>query len=626
MFQKSSDIFLALFLLPLLALSSLAEVKEEGDVLVLGKDNFQEVVNEKETLLVEFYAPWCGHCKQLEPQYSAAATRLKAKGIALAKVDATVHESLAAQHEVQGYPTMKIYKKAFPGEFFDYNGPRDTEGIVKFMETVALPDWKPPRVLKGLHKLAKANLTEQLDKQSAWLVGFFDPAAADRSDTLALLDAAADQLKMGREPKAVGYVEVAGEDAELAQLYGATSLPTYLVIKRDSQRPVRFIHEATGQALAGFYQAHTVPDSVIRAKSLAELDSIASGTESLLIGHFDSIESAEFLANFLRESSHVHLNRVEGALIESGDLAKQLGLQINTIYLRKPVKLTAEGEASLVKYSGSQSSGAELLKFYEANKLPLVGQYNFGSKETYLSSQLPVCLFFLTVDFSGELRTSTRMWHSKFAKVAARFSGKALFAMADDEQEEDEAKKFKFEDSGSDLNLGCYGTDKRRFASELDSFDADEIAEFVSSVLAGRATPVVRSATARASQSGPLLYLTGASFQEQVLAAGRPSCLVLQCDRDKPECSDAILQLSEFAASPATKAAFPGLTVGHLDTALNDAPGAYFFNPTERSPTLLLLAAAGRKDSPIRFNGSGFDSGQLEKFLKANLPAGKEEL
>lgn len=102
-----------------------ANADVESDVVSLTKDTFGGFLKDHDLVLAEFFAPWCGHCKALAPQYEEAATELKGKDISLVKVDCTVEEELCRDQGVEGYPTLKIFRG--PESSKPYSGARKAE-------------------------------------------------------------------------------------------------------------------------------------------------------------------------------------------------------------------------------------------------------------------------------------------------------------------------------------------------------------------------------------------------------------------------------------------------------------------------------------------------------------------
>ncbi|KAI0027357.1 thioredoxin-like domain-containing protein [Vararia minispora EC-137] len=119
-----------------LLLASLALADGDSDVINLTETDFESIVSPESLMLVEFFAPWCGHCKALAPHYEEAATELKGKGIKLAKVDCVDQADLCQAHGVQGYPTLKVFRNGTPA---DYSGNRKADGIISYMVKQSLP-------------------------------------------------------------------------------------------------------------------------------------------------------------------------------------------------------------------------------------------------------------------------------------------------------------------------------------------------------------------------------------------------------------------------------------------------------------------------------------------------------
>ncbi|XP_045396924.1 protein disulfide-isomerase A2 isoform X2 [Lemur catta] len=163
------------------------QVPREDGILVLSRRTLGLALREHPALLVEFYAPWCGHCKALAPEYRKAAALLAATSVpaALAKVDGPAEPELTEEFGVTEYPTLKFFRDGKRTDPEEYTGPREAEGIAEWLRRRVGPSATRLEDEAGVQALAGA--------RDVVVIGFFqDLQDKDVATFLALAQDALD--------------------------------------------------------------------------------------------------------------------------------------------------------------------------------------------------------------------------------------------------------------------------------------------------------------------------------------------------------------------------------------------------------------------------------------------------
>lgn len=265
-------------------------------MVVLGAKDFADFVKSNKYVLAEFYAPWCGHCKSLAPEYAKAATALKDSGAKLAKVDATEHSDLAQEYGVEGYPTMFFF---VDGEKRPYNGGRNSDDIV---------NWVKKRMGPAVNIVkSAADADDVLESQAPIVVAYLESVEGADADELI----AAARLEDGVEFHMTA-------DEQTAKKFGLDKkAPALVLLKKQNEKVATFGGDFERKAIGDFVSENKLPLVIVFTRDTAEIIFESDVTRQLLL--FANPEEYQKIRADYEEAAKSFKKKITFVLVDLAD-------------------------------------------------------------------------------------------------------------------------------------------------------------------------------------------------------------------------------------------------------------------------------------------------------------------
>lgn len=339
-----------------------APAVDEKDVAVLKESNFSDVVSKNRYVLVEFYAPWCGHCQRLVPEYAAAATELKGE-VVLAKVDATEENDLAQKFEVQGFPTLLFF---IDGVHKQYPGQRTKEAIVSWIKRKTGP--------------AVSNLTTTedaetlLDSGTTAAVGLFDSLEGTENEEF---EAASRQ-----EDDVFFYQTTSERVAALLDINTKAKRPALVLLKKEPEKISHFDGKFEKAAISEFIFSNKLPLVTTFTRESANMIFDSSIKKQILL--FVTAKDYEKFIPSFQEAAKSFKGKILFVHVDSdnADVGKPImeffGLSgeepkvIACLLTEEPIKYQFEAEinADNIKAFGEDFLADKLKPFFKSDPVP----------------------------------------------------------------------------------------------------------------------------------------------------------------------------------------------------------------------------------------------------------------
>lgn len=303
------------------------------DVVILTEDNFEKEIGQDRGALVEFYAPWCGHCKKLAPEYEKlGASFKKAKSILIGKVDCDEHKSVCSKYGVSGYPTLQWFPKGSL-EPKKYEGPRTAEALTEFVNNEGGTSVKIATVPSNVVVLTADNFEEVvLDKSKDVLVEFYAPWCGHCKSLAPTYEKVATAFKL-EEGVVIANLD-ADKYKDFGEKYGVSGFPTLKFFPkgnkdgedyeggRDLEDFVTFINEKSGTSRDGKGQLTSTAGIIESLDSLVK-EFIAAGQDEKKAVFSKIEEEVEKLEGSAARYGKIYLKSAKNCMEKGSDYAKK---------------------------------------------------------------------------------------------------------------------------------------------------------------------------------------------------------------------------------------------------------------------------------------------------------------
>ncbi|KAG0062122.1 hypothetical protein BGZ89_010917 [Linnemannia elongata] len=299
---------------------SFAATVAADSVLALTPKDFDKTLGSTPAL-VEFYAPWCGHCKNLAPIYEELGQAFSGKDdqVLIAKVDADAHRELGSRYGIKGFPTLKWFPKGVNGDPEDYSGGRDLDSLAAFVTKKS----SIVKVIPSVTVLTDATFeSEVVASGKNVLVEFYAPWCGHCKNLAPTYEKVAQDFLNDKKTVTIANLDATVETAT-AEKYGVKGYPTIKFFAADGtvedynggrseQDFIDFINKKAGtQRVAGgslsaeagrIAELDTLAEKFSKASSKDEKKAISDEAIALAASLTSTNSSAKYYSRFFEKA------------------------------------------------------------------------------------------------------------------------------------------------------------------------------------------------------------------------------------------------------------------------------------------------------------------------------------